>query len=94
MMTEQTIAAREAKNHFGQLLDTAQKTPITIEKKGKPIAVVISLDEYKHLKTGVAKSHKTTDFKKWLGYAKKVPVNPHPRFSSDDDLWREKEEIQ
>ena len=29
------MAAREAKNEFGRLLDTAQREPVTIEKKKK-----------------------------------------------------------
>lgn len=27
------------------------------------------------------------DFGEWLGAAVEAPVNPRPRFSSDDDLW-------
>jgi hypothetical protein len=30
----------------------------------------------------------TQDFSAWIGLAKAVPVNPRPRFPSDDDLWR------
>ena len=41
-----TIASTEAKTHFGALLDTAQRTPVIIEKKGRPIAVLISEHEY------------------------------------------------
>ena len=44
-----TFAAKEAKNGFGRLLDTAQREPVTIEKKGRPVAVVLSLDEYQRL---------------------------------------------
>lgn len=40
------MAAREAKNRFGQLIDDAQHEPVTIEKNGRPIAVVLSLGEY------------------------------------------------
>ncbi len=40
------IAAREAKNRFGQLMDDAQREPVTIEKNGRPVAVVMSLGEY------------------------------------------------
>jgi antitoxin Phd len=43
------VAAAEAKNHFGHLLDMAQRTPVTIEKKGRPVAVVMSIDEYQRL---------------------------------------------
>ena len=41
-----TFAASEAKNGFGRLLDTAQREPVTIEKKGRPVAVVLSLEDY------------------------------------------------
>ena len=27
------------------------------------------------------------DFTTWLGLANRVPQNPQPRFSTDDDLW-------
>ena len=38
--------AREAKNHFGRLLHDAQKEPVTINKNGYPVAVVLSIGEY------------------------------------------------
>ena len=41
-----TISSTEAKTHFGALLDTAQRTPVIIEKKGRPIAVLVSEHEY------------------------------------------------
>ncbi len=45
-----SIAAKEAKTHFGELLDTAQREPITIEKHGRPVAVVLSTQEYNEMK--------------------------------------------
>ena len=41
-----TVAAREAKNEFGRLLDTAQREPVTIERYGRPVAVVLSIEDY------------------------------------------------
>lgn len=41
-----TFAASEAKNHFGRLLDTAQREPVTIARKGRPVAVLLSKHEY------------------------------------------------
>lgn len=41
-----TIPSTEAKTRFGALLDAAQRTPVTIEKKGRAVAVVISGSEY------------------------------------------------
>ena len=46
----ENIAAKEAKIHFGQLLDTAQREPVTIEKHGRPVAVIMSSHEYEELK--------------------------------------------
>ena len=31
------------------LLDTAQREPITIEKKGRPVAVILSIADYERL---------------------------------------------
>lgn len=43
---ESRLSAREAKVHFGVLLDMAQRQPVTIEKKGRPVAVVLSLLDF------------------------------------------------
>lgn len=40
------LNASDAKREFGDVLLKAQKEPITINKNGKPVAVVISIDEY------------------------------------------------
>ena len=42
----QTISAHEAKARFGQLLDAARIEPVTIEKHGRPVAVLVSKKEY------------------------------------------------
>lgn len=42
--------ASEAKHKFGQLLDTAlREGPVAITKHRKPMAVILSLDEYRAL---------------------------------------------
>ena len=41
-----TMPSTEAKTNFGALLDTAQRESVTIEKKGRPVAVVISKRDY------------------------------------------------
>jgi len=48
-MTMRNIAAREAKTHFGELLDTAQREPVTIEKHGRAVAVVMSTVQFQEL---------------------------------------------
>ncbi len=44
------IAAREARANFGELMDTAQREPIAIEKHGRPVVVVMSVAEYEQMK--------------------------------------------
>ncbi|ABB76073.1 type II toxin-antitoxin system Phd/YefM family antitoxin [Nitrosospira multiformis] len=44
------IAAKEAKNNFGEMLDTVQREPLTIEKHGRAVAVVMSAREYQQMK--------------------------------------------
>lgn len=48
--TMQTISAREAKHHFGKLIDTARAAPVTVEKHGRPVVVVVAVEEYERLK--------------------------------------------
>ena len=43
-----TLPAAEAKNRFGQLIDMAQADIVTIEKKGRPVAVMMSIESFQH----------------------------------------------
>lgn len=47
-----TITSAEAQNHFGFLLDTAQREPITITRRGRPVAYLFSPQEYEALTQG------------------------------------------
>jgi prevent-host-death family protein len=42
-----TISARDAKNAFGVMIDTALVEPITIGKHGRPVVVVMSVERYR-----------------------------------------------
>lgn len=44
-----TMSAKDAKDGFGLLLDSAQREPVSITKKGRPVAVVLSQHEYERL---------------------------------------------
>jgi len=46
----QSIAAKEAKTHFGELMDTVQREPVSIKKYGRPVAVIMSAEDYKQFK--------------------------------------------
>ena len=43
-------SARDAKEHFGELMDRVQRELVSIEKYGRPVAVMMSETEYEELK--------------------------------------------
>jgi prevent-host-death family protein len=44
-----SMSAKDAKNAFGLLMDTARAEPVTIEKHGRGVVVVLSVEEYERL---------------------------------------------
>ncbi len=44
-----TMSAREAKNAFGLMIDMARAEPVLIEKHGRGVVMVISVEEYERL---------------------------------------------
>jgi prevent-host-death family protein len=46
-----TLSAREAKYNFGMLNDSARAAPVVVEKHGRPVVVVLSVEEYERLKS-------------------------------------------
>jgi prevent-host-death family protein len=47
-----TMSAREAKNAFGLMIDTARAEPVLIEKHGRGVVMVIAVEEYERLTVG------------------------------------------
>lgn len=43
------MSAKDAKYEFGLLLDTARAEPVTIEKHGRPVVVVLAVEEFGRL---------------------------------------------
>lgn len=46
-----TVAATEAKNRLGAILDAAQQEPIVIRRQDRDIAVVLSMADYDRLRS-------------------------------------------
>lgn len=44
-----TLTANEAKTQFGDMLLKAQREPVQISRNGKPVAVVVSVEDYEHM---------------------------------------------
>ena len=56
--TMHAISAKEAKYHFGKLIDMARAEPVTVEKHGRAVVVVLAVEEYERLKTVEARQEK------------------------------------
>ncbi len=44
-----TMTSVEGQNHFGMLLDSAQREPVSITRRGRPVAYMFSPQEYEAL---------------------------------------------
>jgi len=47
------INSRAAKNQFGQLLESAQRGPVRVTRRGRPVGVLLSEEQYQRLR-GIA----------------------------------------
>ncbi len=54
----QSMSAKEAKYNFGRLIDTARAEPVTVEKHGRAVVVVLAVEEFERLKA-VEFAHQT-----------------------------------
>jgi prevent-host-death family protein len=44
-----TFSAKNAKYNFGELIDLARAAPVTVAKYGRPVVVVMAVEEYERL---------------------------------------------
>lgn len=44
------IAARDARNRFGRLLDASQRAPVLLTRKGRGVSVMMSVEQYERLR--------------------------------------------
>ena len=44
-----TATATDIKNHFGRYLETSISEPVMVEKTGRPVAVILSINDYERL---------------------------------------------
>ncbi|MDG9924462.1 MULTISPECIES: type II toxin-antitoxin system Phd/YefM family antitoxin [unclassified Pseudomonas] len=70
----QSMSARDAKNSFGKLIDMARAEPVAIEKHGRPVVVVLSIESYEMLRAcgdGASPVHDTQAHMPSLGIGSK-----------------------
>ena len=46
----ETLTAKDAKYGFGRLIDLARAHPVAVAKHGRPVVVVLSVEEFERLK--------------------------------------------
>lgn len=46
----QNMSAKDAKYGFGRLIDLARSEPVVVEKHGRPVVVVLAVEEFDRLK--------------------------------------------
>ena len=56
------MTANDAKKNFGQLLDIARREPVSVQKHGRPVTVMLSIEDYEELK----KSKHARPAEKWV----------------------------
>lgn len=54
----ETMSAREAKNRFGLLIDTARAQPVLIEKHGRGVVAVVAVEEHEWLSVQSGRAEK------------------------------------
>lgn len=52
----QTLSAKDAKDGFGRLIDLARAEPVAVAKHGRPVVMVMAIEEYERLK-GIELGH-------------------------------------
>lgn len=46
----QTFSANEAKSHFGEFLDIAQREPVQVTRHDRVVGVMVSADDYQAMR--------------------------------------------
>lgn len=67
------VNATDFKNHFGEFLDMARDEPVVANRSGKPLAVVLSVEEYEHLERlddayWIARADAAKASGEWIGH--------------------------
>jgi len=46
----QVLTANEAKTHFGEFIDKAQKAPVGVMRRGRLVGVMVSSEDYEQMR--------------------------------------------
>lgn len=83
-----TVTSVEAQNRFGELLDSAQREPVTITRRGRPVAFVLSPEDMKDLLAIRRKRQNVvSDFEAFFAAAD-AKIKPEAHDLADADVQR------
>jgi prevent-host-death family protein len=83
-----TVTSVEAQNRFGQLLDMAQREPVTVTRHGRPAAFIVSPQDMEELLTvREQRSRAVAAFEAWTAKARQR-AQPAAGELSDDEVNR------
>jgi prevent-host-death family protein len=65
-MDMKIMTARDAKNHFGEFLDSARREPVVVTKNDRPVGIMISLEDAKDTLFAEFFLDKESGYEEWL----------------------------
>ncbi len=77
----QILTSRDVQTRFGAVLDLAKREPITITQYGRPVIVMMSLEEAQQLQSMRAE-------RRFGDFMKTLPTNAAAEQLSDDDITK------
>lgn len=65
-MNMKAVSARDAKNHFREVLDSARREPVVVNKNDRPVGVMIAIEDAADTVLADFFVEKETDYDEWL----------------------------
>ena len=84
-----TMTARDAKNHFGEFLDSARREPVVVTRNDRPVAIMISIEDAADTLIPEMFMEKEPGYEEWLvskvgSTLARVDADATPLFSHAD----------
>lgn len=81
-----TLTSIDAQSRFGEVLDTAQREPITITRRGRPSVFIISAEEF--TKYSASRDRRNSAVAVFTNYVKQTEgkLNPTINQLTDEDM--------
>lgn len=75
----QTFSSRDVQQKFGTVIDLAKREPITVTQYGRPVVVIMSVQEAKAVERQQAGS-------RLVAFLRQLPLSPSAEAMTDEDI--------